>query len=269
MTPTPPPIAFDGTVAQYYDDNLGPFLLEPYARDLVARADASATHALELACGTGQVTELLAAHLLPMAHLIATDLNAGMWALGQRKITDSNVSWATVDMSAIPYADQEFDLVACQFGVMFVPDKARAFAEMYRVLKPGGQLLFNTWGPIAENPVWAILNAVTSSFFGPNPAAIAQGPFSMQDEQATLHGLEVAGFSHRQVQAVRLTGRAASAETAAQGFVLGTPLFGLIQQRDPALLPAILEALEKEFSGQLGNRPLQSPLHAWVFEARK
>lgn len=147
----PAPLVFNATIAHQYDACLGPFLFEPYAFDLVERTELSGVaHVLELACGTGRVTRHLLAHLPPAARLTATDLNAGMLALAQEKLSATNVTWATADMAKLPYEDNQFDLVACQFGVMFVPDKQQAFTEMNRVLRPGGQLVLNTWGPLPK-----------------------------------------------------------------------------------------------------------------------
>lgn len=117
--------------------------------------------------------------------------------------------------------------------------------------------------------MWAIASAVAGAWLGPNSGGVAPGPFSMQDEQATLRTLEQAGFRDGQVTAVKKTGQIATAALAATGFVQGLPLAAIIQQKDPSLLPKMEAALAHEFSQQLGDQPLQAALHAWVFEAHK
>ena len=271
MPPTPPPaFVFDDTIAQHYDDYLGPFGFEPFAADLARRATAyPAANVLELACGTGRATRHLAAHLPPPARFTATDLNPGMMAVAQRNVVAPNLTWKVVDMTTISYADEAFDLVVCQFGVMFAPDKLRAFQEIHRVLAPGGRLLFNTWADLADNQLFAISNAVAAAYFGSTHGAQAQGPFSMQDAAAVQQLLAQAGFGHSTVVSVQKTVRVESAERAATGFIMGSPLLTAIRQRGPALLPEMLQHLAAEFGRQLGDHPLQSSLRAWVFEARK
>lgn len=175
----PTAFVFEDAIAQTYDDYLGPFAFEPFAADLAGRATtAPAANVLELACGTGRVTRHLAAHLTPPAQLTATDLNPGMLAVAQRKILAPHVAWDVVDMTRIPYADEAFGLVVCQFGVMFAPDKPRVLREMHRVLVPGGRLLFNTWADVADNQLFALANAVAAAYFGSNPGA---GPGAVFD----------------------------------------------------------------------------------------
>lgn len=266
----PTAFVFDDAIAQTYDDYLGPFAFEPFAADLAGQATtAPAANVLELACGTGRVTRHLAAHLTPPAQLTATDLNPGMLAVAQRKILAPHVAWDVVDMTRIPYADEAFGLVVCQFGVMFAPDKPRVLREMHRVLVPGGRLLFNTWADVADNQLFALANAVAAAYFGSNPGALAQGPFSMQDEAATRPLLARAGFGPVTVHAVQKSVSVESAERAASGFILDTPLLTAIQQRDPALLPEMLRTLAAKFSRHLSDHPLRSSLRAWVFEASK
>ena len=266
----PTSFVFDDTIAQNYDTYLGPFGFEPFAADLAARATAHpAANVLELACGTGRVTWHLAAQLAPTAQLTATDINPGMMAVAQHKVVAPNVAWDVVDMTRIPYADAAFDMVVCQFGVMFAPDKLRAFQEIHRVLAPGGWVLFNTWADLADNQLFAISNTVAATYFGSNPGAQAQGPFSMQDEAAVRELLGQAGFGPSTVVSVQKAVSVESAERAATGFLTGSPMLTAIQQRDPALLPEMLQQLAAEFRQHLGDHPLQSSLRAWVFEASK
>ncbi|GAB3788852.1 methyltransferase domain-containing protein [Spirosoma horti] len=262
------PITFNGSVPQQYDDYLGPFLFEPYALDLVDRIDpSSAGNVLELACGTGRVTKHLAAYFPTTTQLVATDLNPDMIAVAQEKIASPNLTWATVDMSSIPYPDGHFDLVISQYGLMFAPDKLQTLIEIRRVLARGGKLIFNTWGNLADNPVWNITNSIVSSFIGISPITLEQGPFSMSDKAEVLHLLDLAGFKQPRADAVNITSKIESAALAAKGFIHGLPIAMVIQQKNPSLLPQIQTALADELSKHFGDFPLQTPLQAWVFDA--
>ncbi len=262
-------VRFSGSIAEVYEEVLGAFLFEPYAADLAQRIGQHHPAAvLELACGTGRLTQKILQQLPPSAKLTATDLEADMLKVAKEHIHYPNVDWATADMTNIPYNDNQFDLVVCQFGLMLVPDKLKALSEMYRVLKPGGQLLFSVWGLLKDNPIWRMGGEVVNRFLGINPIAQDPGPFSMKQEE-TLVWLKGTGFAHASVDTVKQTGTIATAAMAASGFINGLPVHLAIRKKDPALLPAIEQALETELISQLGNHPLQSPLSAWVFEAVK
>jgi ubiquinone/menaquinone biosynthesis C-methylase UbiE len=263
------PITFDGSIPKNYDHYIGPFLFEPYAADLVSRIEITpGSNILELACGTGIVTQRLAGHLSGSAELTATDINADMLAVAQEKISSPNVCWDTVDMVAIPYEQDLFDTVVCQFGLMFATDKYRAVAEMHRVLKKGGKLLFNVWGNIADNPVWRINNTLISRFFPNTPLNPAFGPFSMSDENYGLSLLQKAGFTRYKVESLSITGICDTASNAATGFVLGLPFYNLIKT-DLLLAERFRNALEEAIGSELGNNPVRSPLRSLVFSAEK
>lgn len=264
-------IVFDDSVAQNYDDCLGPFLFEPFALDLVERIEISkARNVLELACGTGRVTKHLSLQLSADAKLTATDLNPGMIDVAKQRITSGNVRWETVDMTNIPFEENQFDLIVCQFGIMFAPDKVKAFTEIRRVLKKGGKLIFNTWGDIHNNKVWSITSDLVNSFLGENPTGIfTEGPFSLQDEKVVLQFLEQAGFNETKFFSVDKTGTIPTAAEAAKGFILGLPVRATIKNRIPSALPEILTSLEKAFTQQLSDLPLKASLNALVFECTK
>jgi len=138
-----------------------------------------------------------------------------------------------------------------------------------RVLKKGGRVLFNVWGDVKENGIWAIGMKVIGAFIGDNPVPQNIGPFSMKDENETLQLLERSGFQHIQVDSVKKTGMIASATAAAKGFIEGLPIAKILMQRDPSLIYKIEDALTEELTKQLGDNPMYSPLHAWVFDAVK
>src|SRR5687767_7901925 len=144
--------AFAGSIPEYYHRCLGPFLFEPYAEDLARRAQAlRPRRILETAAGTGIVTAALA-RALPEAEIVATDLNPDMLRVAAAKVDSPRVTFAPADAQSLPYPDAGFDLVVCQFGAMFFPDRVAAYREARRVLAPGGALLFNVWDRLDANP---------------------------------------------------------------------------------------------------------------------
>src|SRR5258708_5452179 len=130
---------FAGSIPRLYDEYLVPLIFEPYAVDLTARlASRSPSQVLEIAAGTGVVTRAMSERLPANARIVASDLNQAMLDQAAAVGTKRAVEWRQADAMALPFGDGEFDAVVCQFGAMFFPDKPKAFAQVRRVLKPGG-----------------------------------------------------------------------------------------------------------------------------------
>src|SRR5712692_9978628 len=143
---------FAGSIPKLYDTHLVPLIFEPYAADLVNRlSSGSRSRVLEIAAGTGEVTRALASVLPESVSIIATDLNQAMLDQAAAVGTKRTVEWRQADAMQLPFHDGAFDAVVCQFGVMFFPDRPRAFSEARRVLRPGGAFLFSAWDKLAEN----------------------------------------------------------------------------------------------------------------------
>jgi len=139
---------FAGSIPAIYDQYMVPLVFAPYAKLVSERAaELRPRHILETAAGTGVVTEELH-RALPESEIIATDLNAPMLEQAGRRISASNVRFQPADAQALPFNDNSFDLVVCQFGVMFFPDKVRANSEARRVLRNGGRYMLVIWDRI-------------------------------------------------------------------------------------------------------------------------
>src|SRR5215469_14013615 len=115
---------FTGSVPALYDRYLGPLIFAPYAADLARRVGAAApSRILETACGTGIVTRAIAAALSDAAELVATDLNQPMLDHAAAQPGAARAVWRQADALALPFDDASFDIVVCQFGAMFFPDR--------------------------------------------------------------------------------------------------------------------------------------------------
>ena len=138
--------AFTGSVPDLYDSYLVPMIFKYYARDLTNRVrETGARRVLEVAAGTGAVTRLMASLLPESVSITATDLSQPMIDRAMTVGTARPVCWQAADVMALPFDDASFDAVVCQFGAMFFPDRAAAYAEVARVLQPNGTFLFNVW----------------------------------------------------------------------------------------------------------------------------
>ena len=263
---------FEGSVPAVYAAKLVPLLFEPYAADLAARVAAnSPERVLEIAAGTGAVTRELAARLPKGASIVATDLNPPMLAQASAREMARPVEWRPADAMQLPFDDASFDAVVCQFGVMFFPDRARAFAQARRVLRPGGAFVFNTWDRIADNELADWIQAALAELYpGDPPRFMERTPHGYHDPEVVARDLAAGGFTAApRVERITLRSRAASARDAAQAFCHGTPLRDEILARDPASLDAATAAAERALAARFGDGPIDAKMQAFVVEAEK
>lgn len=262
---------FAGSIPRHYDEHLGPMFFEPYAADLVGRLSIDPGDAvLELACGTGIATRRLVDALPLGASLTATDVNEPMLEIARGTVgTTEPVTWETADACALPFGDEWFDAVVCQFGVMFFPDKPGALREAFRVLHPGGSLAFNVWASLGENPVARIAHEVVESFFTSDPPAFYHLPFGMHDVRTTRALLDEAGFRSIACVTVPLTARSESARHAAIGLVLGNPVINAILERGTAPPDRIIDVVAERLAAEGGEAPMTLPMRAHVFTASR
>ena len=195
---------FTGSIPERYDTYLGPWLFEPYAADLVARLPArEGLRVLELAAGTGIVTRRLREALPPSATLVATDLNEAMVDYARLAVASSSIVWQQADAEALPFDDGAFDVVVCQFGFMFLPDKVQGFREARRVLGAGGLLLANVWHARDENPYAQCAQELLDELFPDDPPRFLDTPYGYGDHDRLRSDLAEAGWEDVRLEAVR------------------------------------------------------------------
>ena len=260
--------AFTGVIPANYENYLGPFLFEPYALDVVSRLqDKKYNDILEIACGTGRVTN----HLVKSVKhdtITASDLNPDMIDVAREMVKDKSIKWMQADAMALPFTDRSFDLVILQFGLMFFPDKQKGLNEMYRVLKPGGKIIFNTWDKPEAVPAIYTGRKIIESFLGDNMPVFYDIPYSMHDENELRSLAETAGFKEIEITLVKKEGVSSSAAQLATGIVRGNPIYLTITEKDPQLINIMEDQIAKELTAKFGEN-VRSPLQARVVEGVK
>jgi ubiquinone/menaquinone biosynthesis C-methylase UbiE len=261
---------FGGKISMNYEYYLGAFLFEPFAVDLAARLNfTGVSRVLELAAGTGRLTKHIAEALPETVQFVATDLNQDMLDIAKAKVPSARVVWMPADMLNLPFEENSFDLVVCQFGIMLVPDQLKALAEIFRILTPRGKVVFNTWTDLDYNVVWATGDKILASYFGEKRIGVNPGPFALADQWLVQEMLRRAGFSYSHATTVECTGEIESAEKAAYGYIHGLPVGSFIQNNAPELRAEIQKSLEDKLRADLGEFPLKAPQKALIFEAIK
>jgi SAM-dependent methyltransferase len=263
---------FGDEVARLYAEHLVPLFFEPYAVVSSRRVAAlEPNRVLEIACGTGVLTRALVSQLPPSASITATDLNPAMLEQGRGLGTTRPVVWRQADVLALPFPDSSFEAAVCQFGAMFFPDKAKAFAEIRRVLVPGGVFLFSVWDRIEENEVADVVTNAVAAIFPENPPwFLRRTPHGYHDRLTIERDLETAGFLMPiEYETVEARSRAASARDAAIGLCQGSPLRNEIEARDPTRLAEATEAATRALQARFGAGPIDGKMQAHLIVARR
>lgn len=263
--------AFAGSVPENYDAHLGPVLFEPYALDIAERLkNDTLKNVLELACGTGRVTKYVIDLITDDGQLTATDLNAAMLAVAQSKIKSNKIKWQVADAQQLPFEDNSFDHVICQFGVMFFSDKQKAFAEAYRVLQPGGKFLFNVWDKLEHNPRISIIQKAMDDMLGKDaPDFMKKGPHAFFDNTIIQQLLAGAGFQNIRLIVVQKTSVYSSPDDLVTGFVDGSPLSSFLDKLAPSQRSELKQRLHDALTAQAGQYGKEVPLQAIVAEGVK
>ncbi|WP_170571509.1 class I SAM-dependent methyltransferase [Ruegeria atlantica] len=262
--------SFVGDIPSHYDQGLGPNIFTDYAEKLADLCSSiPSERVLELAAGTGIVSRRLRDRLHPDSALVVTDLNAPMLEIAKGKFSeDENVEFSTADAMELPFEDDSFDLMVCQFGVMFFPDKTESYREAARVLKPGGRYVFNVWSPMTENPFSETAHRTVAQFFPDDPPGFYKVPFHYGDPEVVRADLVAAGWKDIRHETIKLTKPIVNVEKFATALVYGNPLIDEIRERgavEPdAVVAEILSALHKRFE----ISDYKMPLSATVFDCR-
>jgi len=262
--------AFTGSIPQVYDRLLVPMIFAPYARDLAQRIKVHQPRdLLETAAGTGVVTAALASELPESTQITATDLNEPMLARAKTHLADKpQIKWQQADALALPFSDRSFDIVVCQFGVMFFPDRVKGYAEARRVLKPGGHFVFNVWDKIEDNDFANVVHQTLQQMFPDNPPQfMARTPHGYHDAARIRADLMEAGFTDIAIETVEHRSRANSPNDPGAAFCEGTPMRGEIEARGAPGLEAATQKSADALARRFGNGPIEGRIRALVISA--
>jgi ubiquinone/menaquinone biosynthesis C-methylase UbiE len=261
---------FTDSIAEIYDTHLVPLIFEHYAADLAGRTASLNPDALiELAAGSGVVTRAVAPVLRKGARFVASDLNPPM--LDRAALVQPNaerIEWTPADALDLPFDDDSFDLALCQFGVMFFPDRIRAYAEARRVLRPSGSLIFNMWDRIEENEFADVVTqALADRFPGNPPRFLPRTPHGHHDTDVFRSELESAGFTNIDIEPLDAISSADGPAIPAVAYCKGTPLRNEIQALDPDGLDDATNFATAAIANRFGDDQVKGHIRAFVVTA--
>jgi ubiquinone/menaquinone biosynthesis C-methylase UbiE len=254
----------------HYDQFFGPLYFEPYAIEVAKRIKPTPNSiVLEIAAGTGRVTRHIRESIPPSTKLIASDISENMLAVAKNKLSHLDIDWQIIDAQELPFSDNSIDLVVCCFGYMFVPDKQKAFEEVYRVLKPGGQFLFTTWDKLENNTASFTSRSIAKKYLeDPLPDSYNLAT-SMSDKAIIKSLIKDAGFTKISIEQVELFSISRTSKEAAYGLVEGGLIYEEIKKRNPTWIDEIRIKVEKELSEKFGTAPMVAPMSAIISQTWK
>ncbi len=253
------------SMPERYDACLGPALFVPYAEHVAERVRAWAPErVLEVAAGTGIGTRALVA-ALPAARVDATDLNAAMVEWAAARVPGA--TWYTADAQRLDAEPGSFDVVVCQFGAMFFPDRPGAYAQMAAALSPGGRVVLTVWDTVDGCDLPAALVACLNEMFPDDPPTFAvRIPHGYADPEQITADLQTGGLVDVRVERVVLRGAPTRPAVFAEGVCLGTPLRFELQKRGD--VADLNRRLTRRLTDLLGRYPVAGSLAAFVVTAR-
>lgn len=261
---------FAGSIPQLYEDYLVPLIFQGFAEDMAFRIGRLEPNTvLETAAGTGVVTRAAARRLGQDARYTATDLNPPMLDIARQKLAkDCRFAFEHVDAQSLPFPDDAYDIVCCQFGAMFFPDRERAYREARRVLKPGGHFLFSVWDKIEDN-VFAddVIKALAELFPDKPPQFLARTPHGHHDVERIRAEVEGAGFSNVEIESRTEDSLAPSPRHPAIAYCQGTPLRGEIEAHGPDALQMATDAAAAAIARRYGDGEVSAKIQGYVITA--
>jgi ubiquinone/menaquinone biosynthesis C-methylase UbiE len=259
-----------GNAPEAYERYLVPTLFTLWATDLIGRLPLHAgEHVLDVACGTGSVARLAAHRVSPGGTVTGLDLNPGMLAVARSlpHAPDVRMDWREGSAMALPSANALFNVVLCQQGLQFFPDRVAALREMHRVLVPGGRLGLSVWRPLQHNPYMAALGNALERHVSAEVAASSRTVCALGDAETLRSLLLQVGFREVCISIATLVMRFVSVEAFVPGQFVATPYARAVAALDAPARTALLEDVRMALRSYTGDTGVAVPTEAHVATA--
>jgi ubiquinone/menaquinone biosynthesis C-methylase UbiE len=239
-----------------------PSIFGPWAADLVKlAAPIRGQRVLDVACGTGIVARLVAQHLGPVGKVVGLDLNPSMITVARSASAGiENIEWREGNAMALPLSDKAFDLVFCQQGLQFFPDRLASSKEMHRVLVPDGKLALSVWSSISNCPGFLSLAQALANHIGSEAATFMQSPFSLASENELRSLVEQAGFHNVKIHPATKRLTFPSPDEFVKRYVAASPLAGIVARAESRSQQALLENVSKALQSYVNPDGLAFPI---------
>jgi ubiquinone/menaquinone biosynthesis C-methylase UbiE len=226
---------------------------------------------LDVACGPGVVARVAAERVGATGQVVGLDLNPGMLAVARAlpPPVGAPVVWQEGRADALPFPEASFNLVFCQLGLQYFPDRPAALREMSRVLRLDGRIALLVWRPIEYSPGFALLAEALAQHVSAEAAAIMRAPFALGEAEALRSLLVEAAFRDVEVRPATEMVRFPSPVDFVRWQVAGSPLAGPVAQASERAREALLEHMGAALQPYTGAEGLVFPIEAHLARARK
>lgn len=261
-----------GNSAEAYERYLVPAIFEPWAAALVELADPRpGERVLDVACGTGIVARLAAPRVASTGEVTGLDLNAGMLAVARDASSGVSpaIDWKEGSALSMPFSDAAFDVVLCEQGLQFFPDRPVALAEMRRVTVPDGRLALSVWRALEYNPIYDPVAEALERHAGHDSGAMMRSPFVLGDAEELRGLITEAGFREVRIRlAVELV-RYPSAEEFLRREAASSPLAAPLSQLSDEVRAALISDIATALRSYRDDDGVAFPIEAHVAVARR
>ncbi len=264
---------FVGSVPENYERYLVPSIFAAWADDLVEEAALQpGERVLDIACGTGIVARTAARRLGSGGSVVGLDLSAPMLAAARSAAAAEGVTveWREGSALQLPLADRAFDVVFCQQGLQFFPDRPVALREMYRVLAPGGRLVLSVWREIERSPGFAVLAEALARHIGPEAGTLmTSGPFALGNIEELRALIAGASFKDITIRPAVKTLRYPSPDEFVLRYAAGSPLASAVASADDNARAALLSEIGAKLRSYIDDQGLAFPIESNIVIARR
>jgi ubiquinone/menaquinone biosynthesis C-methylase UbiE len=244
----------DTGAPELYQRFLVPAMTAVWAADLASRAALlPGDRVLDVACGTGVVARLAAERVGGTGRVAGLDVNPGMLAVARSlpPVAGAVVAWQRGSALALPFSAAVFDVVLCQLGLQFFPDRPAALREIRRVLVPGGRLALNVFGPIERNPATCALARALDRHVRPGASVAKRSEHALAGTAGLRALVAAALFTNIEIRTATKMVWFPSAADYVRIQLAATPLATLIRGHDAARRNHLISALAQDVGADL------------------
>jgi ubiquinone/menaquinone biosynthesis C-methylase UbiE len=261
-------------LAESYENYMVPSLFAPWASYLIERANPQlGERVLDIACGTGIVARRIAQRVGSQGIVIGLDVNPDMISMA-RAVAERDhlaIEWRISPAEQLLFPDESFDLVFCQFGLMFFTDRHAALKEMHRVLRTGGRVVLSVWQGLNRHPFYHTLHKVSQRHLGKSSV---QAVFSLGDSKELRKLLTDSGFQHVEIEPMSITARFPQSDEFLAWEIDVDPaetpaLRNLDPEAQQVILAAVHQDMQRALDEVMQNNQVVLEFHAHIAQARR